>query len=122
MKVIISLVKEEKHSSLFLCLDIQTVIYYFATMVIYSRCMMVEVKKSHITYQLVFSTIEIAFYIDKKGRRARNDWIINWEGHPTAFAFEYPYILAFDSSFIEIRHIDTVRCSFYYTWLCNCFD
>ncbi|EPB83282.1 hypothetical protein HMPREF1544_09982 [Mucor circinelloides 1006PhL] len=50
---------------------------------------------------------EIAFYIDKKGRRIRSDWIINWEGHPTAFAFRYPYILAFDSSFIEIRHVNT---------------
>ncbi|KAL7312851.1 RHO1 GDP-GTP exchange protein 2, variant 2 [Mucor circinelloides] len=50
---------------------------------------------------------EIAFYIDKKGRRIRPDWIINWEGHPTAFAFRYPYILAFDSSFIEIRHVNT---------------
>lgn len=55
--------------------------------------------------------LEIAFYIDKKGRRIRPDWIINWEGHPTAFAFRYPYILAFDSSFIEIRHVNTVSCS-----------
>ncbi|CEP19415.1 hypothetical protein [Parasitella parasitica] len=50
---------------------------------------------------------EIAFYIDKKGRRIRPDWIINWEGHPTAFVFQYPYVLAFDSSFIEIRHVNT---------------
>lgn len=53
--------------------------------------------------------LEIAFYIDKKGRRIRPDWIIHWEGHPNAFAFRYPYILAFDSSFIEIRHVNTVR-------------
>lgn len=33
---------------------------------------------------------------------------MRWEGNPTAFAFRYPYIVAFDSSFIEIRHIDTV--------------
>ncbi|KAI8636087.1 CNH domain-containing protein [Parasitella parasitica] len=50
---------------------------------------------------------EIAFYIDKKGRRIRSDWIINWEGHPTAFVFRYPYVLAFDSNFIEIRHVNT---------------
>lgn len=55
--------------------------------------------------------LEIAFYIDKKGRRIRSDWIINWEGHPTAFAFRYPYIVAFDSSFIEIRHVNTVSAS-----------
>jgi hypothetical protein len=51
---------------------------------------------------------EIAFYIDKKGRRVRPDWIIYWEGHPTAFAFHYPYILAFDPCFIEVRHMNTV--------------
>ncbi|KAI8081492.1 CNH domain-containing protein [Halteromyces radiatus] len=50
---------------------------------------------------------DLAFYIDKKGRRVRQDWMMRWEGHPTAFAFRYPYIVAFDSSFVEIRHIDT---------------
>jgi hypothetical protein len=34
--------------------------------------------------------------------------LIEWEGHPTAFAFRYPYLVAFDTSFIEIRNIDTV--------------
>ncbi|KAI9469053.1 MAG: CNH domain-containing protein [Benjaminiella poitrasii] len=50
---------------------------------------------------------EIAFYIDKKGRRIRPDWLINWEGQPTAFAYRHPYVLAFDSSFIEVRHVNT---------------
>ncbi|KAI8889430.1 hypothetical protein K501DRAFT_208418, partial [Backusella circina FSU 941] len=50
---------------------------------------------------------EIAFYIDKKGRRVQKDWIIEWEGHPSSFAFFYPYVLAFDSSFIEIRHMNS---------------
>lgn len=31
--------------------------------------------------------------------------MIHWEGHPTAFAFHYPYILAFEPSFIEVRHV-----------------
>ncbi|KAI8364308.1 hypothetical protein EDC96DRAFT_444391, partial [Choanephora cucurbitarum] len=51
---------------------------------------------------------DLAFYIDKKGRRVRPDWLIHWEGHPTSFVLRYPYILAFDSSFIEIRHVNTV--------------
>ena len=34
----------------------------------------------------------MAFYIDKKGRRARPEWMIRWEGQPTAFALNYPYI------------------------------
>ncbi|ORX62362.1 hypothetical protein DM01DRAFT_1299021 [Hesseltinella vesiculosa] len=49
----------------------------------------------------------LAFYIDKKGRRSRPDWLIQWEGNPTAFAFRYPYIIAFDTNFIEIRDIDS---------------
>ncbi|KAI8150179.1 CNH domain-containing protein [Fennellomyces sp. T-0311] len=52
---------------------------------------------------------EMAFYIDKKGRRARPDWLIRWEGQPTTFALSFPYIAAFDPTFIEVRHIDTVR-------------
>ncbi|CAO3599660.1 unnamed protein product [Absidia cylindrospora] len=50
---------------------------------------------------------DLAFYIDKKGRRVRSDWIMQWEGHPAAFAFRYPYLVAFDSSFIEIRDINS---------------
>ncbi|KAI7848142.1 CNH domain-containing protein [Circinella umbellata] len=50
---------------------------------------------------------EMAFYIDKKGRRARPDWMIRWEGQPTSFALNFPYIAAFDSTFIEVRHMDT---------------
>lgn len=35
----------------------------------------------------------------------RKDWLIRWEGQPRGFAFYYPYILAFDPNFIEVRHI-----------------
>ncbi|KAI9248319.1 CNH domain-containing protein [Phascolomyces articulosus] len=51
---------------------------------------------------------EIAFYIDKKGRRVREDWMICWESNPVSFAFKSPYIIAFDPTLIEVRHIDTV--------------
>ncbi|KAI8979454.1 hypothetical protein BDF20DRAFT_507264 [Mycotypha africana] len=50
---------------------------------------------------------EFAFYIDKKGRRVRPDWMISWEGQPVSFAFQAPYVVAFDLTFIEIRHIET---------------
>lgn len=33
---------------------------------------------------------------------------IEWEGHAHAVAYQYPYILAFDHRFIEIRHVETV--------------
>lgn len=52
--------------------------------------------------------IELAFYIDKKGKRVRKEWSISWEGNPTAFAFRFPYVVAFNTNFIEVRHMDTV--------------
>ena len=60
--------------------------------------------------QVILVYLEIAFYIDKKGRRVRPDWTMHWEGHPTLFAFKYPYVVAFDPSFIEVRHMNTVSC------------
>ncbi|KAJ2245592.1 RHO1 GDP-GTP exchange protein 2, partial [Coemansia sp. RSA 475] len=39
--------------------------------------------------------------------RARSNWMIHWVGTPTSFKYEYPYILAFDSQFIEIYHVET---------------
>ncbi|KAH8550125.1 CNH domain-containing protein [Umbelopsis sp. PMI_123] len=56
---------------------------------------------------------EIAFYVDKKGKRARNNWMVEWEGHPLSFALRYPYLVAFDTTFIEVRHVETV-CAFLY--------
>ncbi|KAG1464004.1 hypothetical protein G6F56_005169 [Rhizopus delemar] len=50
---------------------------------------------------------ELAFYIDKKGKRVQEDWCISWEGHPTAFCFKFPYVVAFTTNFIEVRHIDS---------------
>ena len=56
---------------------------------------------------------EFAFFVNNQGWRKKESHIIHWEGEPQKFAIWYPYILAFDSSFIEIRKIDTgelVRC------------
>lgn len=50
---------------------------------------------------------DFAFYVNKNGWRARSDWIINWEGNPNAFAMHYPYVLAFEPTFIEVRHVET---------------
>lgn len=33
---------------------------------------------------------------------------IEWEGHAHAVAYQYPYVIAFDHRFIEIRHVETV--------------
>ncbi|KAI9597362.1 CNH domain-containing protein [Syncephalis fuscata] len=50
---------------------------------------------------------EFAFFVNKNGRRSRPNWLVTWEGEPTAFAINYPYILAFDAKFIEVRHVVT---------------
>ncbi|CAO3670061.1 unnamed protein product [Umbelopsis ramanniana] len=50
---------------------------------------------------------QIAFYVDKKGKRARKNWMVEWEGHPSSFALRYPYLVAFDTTFIEVRHVET---------------
>ena len=52
--------------------------------------------------------LEFAFYIDGQGNRVRPDFLIEWEGTPEGYAFHYPYIIAFDQSFIEVRNIFTV--------------
>ncbi|CEP18798.1 hypothetical protein [Parasitella parasitica] len=50
---------------------------------------------------------EYAFYIDSKGNRLFTRFLIEWEGTPESFAFSYPYVMAFDSSFIEVRNVIT---------------
>ncbi|KAJ2589385.1 RHO1 GDP-GTP exchange protein 2 [Coemansia sp. RSA 1722] len=50
---------------------------------------------------------EFAFYVNRNGQRAQANWMIHWVGTPTSFKFEYPYILAFDSQFIEVYHVET---------------
>ena len=69
--------------------------------------------------------IEFAFYIDRGGRRSRKNFLVYWEGAPTSFgefcftfarvtqltsctiAFQYPYVLAFEPTFVEIRNVET---------------
>ncbi|KAH9479544.1 Rho1 guanine nucleotide exchange factor 1 [Psilocybe cubensis] len=50
---------------------------------------------------------EFAFYVNKSGRRSRKDFMVHWEGTPTGFALHEPYVLAFEPTFVEVRHIDT---------------
>lgn len=50
---------------------------------------------------------DFSFFVNRNGWRARPDWRISWEGNPNAFALSYPYILAFEPNFVEIRHVET---------------
>lgn len=67
---------------------------------------------------------DLAFYVNRSGKRARREFVIYWEGRPTGFgapvhrmffvnhstsivAFHEPYVFAFEPTFVEIRNIDT---------------
>lgn len=69
-----------------------------------------NVKPIHIERlngEFLLNYSDFSFFVNRNGWRARQDWKIQWEGTPQAFALSYPYILAFEPSFIEIRHIET---------------
>lgn len=44
-----------------------------------------------------------ACYVDRSGEPIRLDSVVEWEGTPQSVAFSAPYILAFDSHFVEVR-------------------
>ncbi|KAL7808260.1 CNH domain-containing protein [Trichoderma gracile] len=49
---------------------------------------------------------EFSFFVNRNGWRARPEWRIDWEGSPQSFALSYPWILAFEPNFIELRNIE----------------
>ena len=56
---------------------------------------------------------EFAFFVNNQGWRKKEYNVVHWEGEPEKFAIWYPYIIAFDSNFIEIRKVETgelIRC------------
>lgn len=69
-----------------------------------------NVKPIHIERlngEFLLNYSDFSFFVNRNGWRARPDWRISWEGNPSAFALSYPYILAFEPNFIEIRHVET---------------
>lgn len=57
---------------------------------------------------LIYVT-EFGLYVDKHGDPCRTIGTIEWEGTAERVAFHAPYILLFDSRFIEVRHVETGR-------------
>ncbi|CAI8500255.1 unnamed protein product [Hanseniaspora opuntiae] len=56
---------------------------------------------------------ELSFFVNSQGWRKKDSNIIYWEGIPQHFCLYYPYILAFNTNFIEIRYVETgelIRC------------
>jgi hypothetical protein len=52
---------------------------------------------------------DFSFFVNGNGWRVHPEWIIHWEGLPQHFALSYPYLIGFDSNFIEIRHMETTE-------------
>lgn len=55
----------------------------------------------------LLSYSEFSFLINRNGWRTKHYWGIFWEGNPTNIALFYPYLLSFESNFIEIRDLET---------------
>ena len=51
--------------------------------------------------------IEFGIYVNKHGAPSRSTGTIEWEGTAERVAVHWPYILLFDSRFIEVRHVST---------------
>ncbi|KAI4170528.1 MAG: hypothetical protein LQ343_004905 [Gyalolechia ehrenbergii] len=67
----------------------------------------VPVSIERLNGEFLLHYTDFSFFVNRNGWRARSDWIINWEGRPNNFALSHPYLLAFEPSFIEIRHLET---------------
>ncbi|KAM0258938.1 hypothetical protein ACHAQJ_003594 [Trichoderma viride] len=50
---------------------------------------------------------DFSFFVNRNGWRARPELCINWLGTPQSFALSYPWIFAFEPSFIEMRNIES---------------
>ena len=53
--------------------------------------------------------IEFGLYVNRHGEPSRSIGTIEWEGTAERVAYHPPYVLLFDSRFIEIRHVETGR-------------
>lgn len=53
--------------------------------------------------------LEFGLYVDRHGEPCRSIQTIEWEGTAEHVAWHPPYVLLFDSRFIEIRHVETGR-------------
>lgn len=50
---------------------------------------------------------EFGIYVNKHGAPSRTTGTIEWEGTAERVAMHWPYILLFDSRFMEVRHVST---------------
>ena len=70
-----------------------------------------NVKPIHIERlngEFLLNYSEFSFFVNRNGWSARPEWRLDWEGAPQSFALSYPWILAFEPNFIELRHIENL--------------
>ncbi|CAJ2504264.1 Uu.00g116580.m01.CDS01 [Anthostomella pinea] len=56
--------------------------------------------------EFLLNYTDFSFFVNRNGWRARPEWRIDWEGTPQSFALSYPWILAFEPNFVELRNIE----------------
>ncbi|KAI0766140.1 Dbl domain-containing protein [Trametes elegans] len=60
-------------------------------------------------YDGKLNLLQFGLYVDRHGDPSRSIGTIEWEGTAEHVAWHPPYVLLFDSRFIEIRHVETGR-------------
>jgi RHO1 GDP-GTP exchange protein 1/2 len=53
--------------------------------------------------------LEFGLYVDRHGDPSRKVFTVEWEGTAEKVAWHPPYVLLFDSRFIEVRHVENGR-------------
>ncbi|EEB09559.1 Rho1 guanine nucleotide exchange factor 2 [Schizosaccharomyces japonicus yFS275] len=67
----------------------------------------ISVFRLHGEFLLCYT--ECAFFVNSNGWKTRQNWFVTWKGCPEKFALVYPYVIAFEPTFIEVRHAETAE-------------
>lgn len=60
-----------------------------------------------INKEFLLNYSDFSFFINGNGWRSKPNWIIQWESSPKQIVLCYPYLIGFESGFIEIRTMNT---------------
>jgi RHO1 GDP-GTP exchange protein 1/2 len=76
----------------------------------WSTTVLTSPLRAHCIFSLVYIDLtEFGLYVDRHGDPSRSFGTIEWEGTAEKAAWHPPYVLLFDSRFIEVRHVETGR-------------
>jgi hypothetical protein len=68
-----------------------------------------SVLASHIRDLCTHRLADFGLYVDQHGDPLRAIAVVEWEGTAERVAHHPPYVLLFNSDFIEVRHVETGR-------------